>query len=183
MNAVFNAQTLSRFQREDVSPFKLYNAALSVFSVLNISFLAYKFNSVYQLVTIQESNFVIYCFFIVPIAGLFVFRYAANGVIAFVTNQRRAVAEYITSCALANQSVGLVLFPLLIMAEFSRFNPLIFIYAGIGVLAASIVFKWYRGVVISLFQQRIGLLQTFSYFCALEILPLLVLVKFIIETF
>jgi hypothetical protein len=67
--------------------------------------------------------------------------------------------------------------------EFSKFNSLIFIWGGLLVLAMVVLLKWYRGLLMSLVIERIGLLQIFSYFCGLEILPVFVLVKYIIETF
>ncbi len=84
---------------------------------------------------------------------------------------------------LVNQSFGLFLFPLIVLMEFSKFNPLIFIWCASLVLGTAVLLKWYRGVLMSLVVERIGLLQIFSYFCALEILPVFVLVKYIIETF
>ena len=82
-----------------------------------------------------------------------------------------------------NQTFGLFLFPWLIMAELTDFNPLIFVSGAFVVVTASVVYRWYRGVIIGLIEERIGLLQTFTYFCGLEILPVIILVKYIIETF
>lgn len=181
--AIFKPQSLSKLEQEEVNPFKLDNMALNLFFVANIAFLAYKLNSVYHLVSIGKTNFATFSFFIAPIALLFILRYFSNKLIAFFTNEYKILNEYTASCTLINQSMGLFLFPFLVVAEFSSFNSVVFIYAALAVLAGSILFRWYRGVVIGLLQQRVGLLQTFSYFCALEILPILVLVKFVIETF
>jgi hypothetical protein len=76
-----------------------------------------------------------------------------------------------------------MMFPCMVLAELSRFNPLVFLSAASVILLAMHVFKWYRGLVFALIENRVGLLQIFTYFCSLEILPVLVLVKFIIEKF
>jgi hypothetical protein len=69
------------------------------------------------------------------------------------------------------------------MAELTSFNSLIFVSGAFVILSSSIIYRWYRGVIIGLIEERVGLLQTFTYFCGLEILPVIVLVKYIIETF
>jgi hypothetical protein len=75
------------------------------------------------------------------------------------------------------------LFPCVVLVELSPINPFIFISLGGIILATSILLRWYRGIIIGLVEQRLGFLQIFSYFCSLEILPVFVLVKYIIETF
>jgi hypothetical protein len=106
-----------------------------------------------------------------------------NGILAFFTAQTKIISEYTISSTLLNQSFGLFLFPFVVLAEFSSLEPLIFISMAVVVMAAAIILKWYRGIRMSLVEERIGLLQIFSYFCSLEILPVFVLVKYIIETF
>ncbi len=71
----------------------------------------------------------------------------------------------------------------MVLVELSTFNPLIFLSAASVILIAMQGFKWYKGLTYALVDNRVGLLQIFTYFCSLEILPVLVLVKFIIETF
>jgi hypothetical protein len=93
------------------------------------------------------------------------------------------MADYTTSSGLLNQTFGLFIFPFIVLAEFTDFNPLIFLYVAVAVFVASMVLKWYRGMMMSLVEQRLGILQIFSYFCGLEILPLFVVIKFVIETF
>jgi hypothetical protein len=183
VQSTFSAQAMHLLEREEINPFKFYHLALNLFFVLNLSFLCYKINSIYTLILPQESRFIQFCFFVLMVCIVFVFKLLLNNLLGFFTNERKVVTEYTVNSILINETFGLLLFPWIMLAEFSSFNPLVFVCGAVIILAASLLLKWYRGVIIGLVEERIGLLQTFSYFCGLEILPVLVLVKYIVETF
>lgn len=183
IQSTFSSQVLQQLEREESNPFKFYSVALNLFFLLNLSFLAYKINTVYKFVLVETSDFSQFCFFFFVVLLGFSFKVITNSALSFFTEERKVISEYVISSTLVNQSFGIFLFPLIILIEFSPFNPLIFISGALTVVAASVILKWYRGIIMGLVEERVGLLQIFSYFCGLEILPVFVLVKYIIETF
>jgi hypothetical protein len=183
VQSTFSKQAFQQIEREEANPFKFYSLALNLLFVLNLSFLAYKINTLTQVVLIERTGIVQFLFFLGVILLVFSFKTLANRSLATFTNERKIISEYSISSNLVNQSFGLFLFPLIILMEFSSLNPKVFIGLAVLVLSASVLIKWYRGVLMSLVIERVGLLQIFSYFCGLEILPVFVLVKYIIETF
>jgi len=183
VQSTFSSQVLQQLEREEFNPFKFYSLALNLFFILNVSFLAYKINSIYKYVLIETSNLAQFCFFFLIVLVVVVLKILVNRSLAMFTDNRKVISEYVTSSTLVNQSFGLFLFPLIVLIEFSPFDPLIFIAGALMVLVTAVFLKWYRGVIMGLVEERIGLLQIFSYFCGLEILPIFVLVKYIIETF
>jgi uncharacterized protein DUF4271 len=183
VQSTFSSQAMQLLEREEVNPFKFYHIALNLFFILNLSFLAYKINSIYNYILVEESRFTQFSFFLLIVVIVFAFKILMNNLLAFFTNERKVVSEYTVNSILVNETFGLLLFPWIVLSEFSTFNPLVFVSGALIILAASQLLKWYRGVIIGLVEERIGLLQTFSYFCGLEILPVLVLVKYIVETF
>lgn len=183
VQSTFSSQMLQQLEREEFNPYKFYSIALNAIFILNVSFLAYKINSLNKYVLIESSYFAQFCFFLFIVAMIFVVKAFINVVLAFFTEQKKVISEYVTSSTLINQSFGLFLFPLIVLIEFSPFNPGIFVIGALLVLTGAILLKWYRGIIMGLVEERIGLLQIFSYFCGLEILPIFVLVKYIIETF
>lgn len=106
-----------------------------------------------------------------------------NKAIMFFTGSKNALHQYSYFTFIVNQTTGILIFPLIVLAQFSKLNAFIFLSTAVVLITASIILKWVKGLVLSLLEERIGFLQTFAYFCALEILPVLVLVKFVIETF
>jgi len=174
---------LQQLEREERNPFRFYALALNIFFVLNLSFLCYKVNTIYRLVLPEDHHFIQFLFFAGVIILLWGFKSVVNVMLRHFTGTPKIFAEYSVSNTLVNQTFGLFLFPWTILMQFSNINPFIFIYAALAVLSASVLVKWYRGIMMGMGEERIGVLQIFSYFCGLEILPVLVLVKYIIETF
>src|SRR5690606_9048356 len=92
--AMFNPHTLVKLEHEEMNPFKLDNLGLNLFFVINIAFLAYKFNGIYDLVSIGgKDSFAEFNFFIAMVALLFIFRYVSNKLIAFFTNEQKIMSE------------------------------------------------------------------------------------------
>ncbi|MDP1803479.1 MAG: DUF4271 domain-containing protein [Bacteroidota bacterium] len=183
IQSTFNSNALHELEREESKSFKLYSVLLSLFFILNVSFLLYKVNSFYNLVFTESALFVQFTFILLIVLLFIAFKSALNQFICFLSNDWKTISDYAYNSIKINQTFGIFLFPWLVLAELTRFNAFIFISGAFVVLAASLVYRWYRGVIIGLIEERVGLLQTFTYFCGLEILPVIVLVKYIIETF
>jgi hypothetical protein len=183
VQSTFSPQILQQLEREERNPFRFYALALNILFILNVAFLCYKINTIYRLVLTEQHHFAQFCFFAAMIVLLAAFKTVINSLLHYFTERPKIFSDYSVSNTLVNQTFGLFLFPWIVLMQFSDFNPLIFIYAGLAVLAASMLIKWYRGLLMGMEEERIGVLQIFSYFCGLEILPVLVLVKYLIETF
>lgn len=182
IQSTFSKQILQQLEREELNASKIHSVGLTAFFLLNLAFLVYKINSLYDLVLQGSDSLLQYLFFVGVILVLFGAKVMVVRLLAFVTDRRRLFAEVRTSTTLINQTFGLFIFPFLVFSEFINWNPRYFLVIALCILAFSMILKWYRGLMMSLLQERIGLLQIFSYFCGLEILPLLTVVKFVVET-
>lgn len=183
VQSTFSLRALQQLEREELSPFRLYSVLLNLFFILNVSFLLYKINSLYPHVFTglpDLAQFLLFLSLILLVSG---FRAITNRVLGYFTDEWRVISEYAVNSLFINQTFGLMLFPWMVLLQLSTLNPIIFISCALVVLGLSVLLKWYRGVVIGLVEERIGLLQIFSYFCSLEILPVFILAKYIIETF
>jgi hypothetical protein len=183
IQSCFSLQSLRQLEREKFNPFKFYSVLLSVFFLLNFTFFVYKINYWYKLVLVEYPPFAQFMFFLLIIVFLFVFRNGFSKLLSIFINDHKVIPEFIYSSFIVSQTLGLLIFPCMVLVELSTFNPLIFLSAASVILIAMQGFKWYKGLTYALVDNRVGLLQIFTYFCSLEILPVLVLVKFIIETF
>lgn len=183
IQSTFSKQILQQLEREEQGNFKAYSLALNLLFLANLSFLLYKLNSLHPVVLQNKSEFSQFLFFFSLSLAFLVLRYFSDQLLALFTDERKLFTEYRSSVSLVNQAFGIFLFPWMVLAEFTKFSNMLFLWVGVTVILVSIFLKWYRGMVMGLLEYRIGLLQIFSYFCGLEILPLLVAVKFLIETF
>ena len=183
IQSTFNSNALHELEREETKSFKLHSILLSLFFFLNISFLFYKVNSFYKFVFSENDLFVQFTLILLIVLLFAGIKNLLNQFICILSNDYKTISEYSYNSIKINQTFGLFLFPWLILAELTHFNSLIFVSGAFVVLAASLIYRWYRGIIIGLLEEKVGLLQTFTYFCGLEILPVFVLVKYIIETF
>jgi hypothetical protein len=183
IQACFNLQAWRQLEREEFNPFKFYSVLLSLFFFLNLTFFTYKINSVFKWVLVESGSLQQFLFLFLAILVLFSFKGILNKMLSLIVNDNRIIPEFVYSSFVISQTFGIFLFPCLLLAELGNYNVTVFLSVATVILVASQLFKWYRGVLFGLIEHRVGLLQIFTYFCALEILPALVLIKFIIETF
>lgn len=184
IQSTYNPQTLQQLEREETNQLRLYSVALSVFYLFNLAFLIFKINDIYKIVLNQSGQLTQFLFFCLIVMLLFGVRYLSNKLIALFSNNEKVIYEYESASGLLNQASGIFIFPWVVLVELGTvFNPLVFICGALITLAVSVIIKWYRGIIVCSVQERIGLLQIFAYFCGLEILPVIVVVKYIIETF
>jgi len=182
IQSTFSKQILQQLEREELNASKIHSLGLTFFFLLNLAFLVYKINSLTGWVLQDKDSLLQYLFFVLVVVMLFAAKIAVMQLLAFFTDRRRLMTEVRVSTTLINQTFGLFIFPFLVFSEFINWNPRYFIWVALAILAFSMLLKWYRGLMMSLVEERIGLLQIFSYFCGLEILPLLTVVKFVVET-
>jgi hypothetical protein len=76
-----------------------------------------------------------------------------------------------------------VLFPFIICIQFSRYSTELFLYPAIIICIVLYLLRIFRGFVISVMEQNVGIFYIFLYLCALEILPIFVLIKFLLVNF
>lgn len=183
IQSTFSLQALHQLEREELNPFRFHAMALNLFFMLNLSFLLYKVNSIYKLILVSSYSLSQFFFFFGCTLLVIGLKALVNRLLGHFTNEKKILSEYSVNSLFINQTFGLILFPWIILMELSPFHPLIFIWVALLVLCSSVLLKWYRGVIMGLVEERLGLLQIFSYFCSLEILPVFVMVKYIIETF
>lgn len=183
VQSTFSLRALQELEREEISPFRLYSVLLNLFFILNLSFLSYKINVIYKFILADKPDIAQFFFFLTLIIFISGIKAIANRALGYFTNEKKIISEYAVNSLFINQTFGLFMFPWTVLLQLSTLNPIIFISCAVILLALAVLLKWYRGVMIGLIEERIGILQIFSYFCSLEILPILIVVKYVIETF
>ncbi|HQQ95140.1 MAG TPA: DUF4271 domain-containing protein [Bacteroidia bacterium] len=176
-------QSQRKLSRDESGQFRFYPVLMNLFFVMNLAYLAYQVNTNFHLI-LKGSAFILqFLFFFVCILALIFYKWIINRILATVSNEPKLVSEYDLITASSNQLTGLILFPLIVLNTFSNLLPQFVFLTSLSVLGFMLLFKWGKGFVLGALEERIGILQILTYFCALEILPQLMAVKFIIETF
>ncbi len=91
-------------------------------------------------------------------------------------NTQQQATQHIISNFLLNISTGLIYLIIDIPMIYSQ--PLIMIYVGVLLIIITFVLKVYRGFQIGLNFTKFSKFHLFLYLCTLEILPVIVIVKF-----
>lgn len=179
----YSMQAIKQLEREEFNPFNPTSFALSLLFILMLAFFLFKLNSEFGGVLMQRSEISQYLFFVLCICLFLPFKFGIKKIVGFVCDTPNLFNEIFYNNLVINQSLGVLLLPIMIVVEFSQVNPAYLLIATGILISMGLLMKLYRGVVFSLFDNHIGLLQVFIYLCALEILPFLVLLKFIITNF
>lgn len=179
----FSMQVSKQLFREDYKINKRVSVVLSVCFVLVISYLLYTTNRYFGLILLDSPPLNQFMFFVAIICLMYTVKFAVTYLLTLLTATRELGREYVFNIFVYGQTVALVVFPLIICIQFSRYSTELFLYPAIIVCFLFYALRWFRGFVISVMEQGVGFLYIFLYFCTLEILPVLVLIKFLIVNF
>ncbi len=178
-----NNQAWQQYLREDGTNIKSHNLVLVGIYLLTLTYFVYKINTYYNLVFVSFSSLWQYLFLLGVFLLCLLLKFMANFFIARITNSLEVISNYQTYTLLINQAFGVIYFPMFVLIEFAGFNSFHLLTVCLSLYLLSILVKWIKGSIICITEYRIGILQTFLYLCALELLPFLVIVKFSVETF
>jgi preprotein translocase subunit SecG len=184
LNAAYSLQVARQIEREDYGPLKRVSIVLSAVFILITAFLFYKVNFLWGPPILKSNSGLFqYLFFVVVIILAYSVKLITANVIGFVTQTSGIFNEYINNTLIINQSVGVILLPVMIIVELSPVNPVWIVFPATLFLVLGYVLRLYRGFLFAGIEQGVGLLQLFVYLCTLEILPLMVLIKFLVVNF
>lgn len=179
----YSIQAVRQMEREEFNPFNPTSFALSFLYIMMLAFFLYKLNAQFGHILSQKSDLSQFLFFVLCICIFLPIKFGLKKIVAIITDTPDLSTELYYNNLVINQSLGLVMLPTMAVIEFSKINVIYVLIATIILLFTGMCMKLFRGIVFSLFENHIGLLQVFIYLCALEILPFLVFIKFIVTNF
>jgi hypothetical protein len=183
LNAAYSLQVARQIEREDYGPLKRTSIVLSIVFVMITAFLFYKLNLIFGHILSSNGSFFQYMFFVMVIVFAYSVKLLSARLVGYITQTNNLFTEYINNTLIINQSVGVVLLPVMIIIELAPVNPVWIIFPATLFLILGYLLRLYRGFLFAGIEEGVGVLQLFVYLCALEILPLLVLIKFLVVNF
>lgn len=177
--SVVNYSTANRMFREQNYSFQHGAFRLDIYFYLVFSVFLFQ---VIRFLRIDGSfyNFRLY---ILVLAGVWIFflakkfLYKATG---FIFENSDETSEFLFNLDNHVRVTGLLLFPVVAIISFSPFNnPEILVYFGILIASAVYFLLLFRGFMI-LLKKQFSIIYLFLYFCTLEILPLVLVYKFLL---
>lgn len=181
--SVFSLQAAKQLLREDYKLNKRVSVFLSIGFLIVMAFLVYITNNYFGLILEGVSPLKKYLFFLTIITSMYVIKFLMTYLLSFVISEEELGKEYSFNVFVFSQTIGVVLFPVVLCIQFSKYPAEWFLYPGLIICAGFFALRLFRGIVISVLEQNVGILYIFLYLCALEILPILVLIKFLLNNF
>lgn len=181
--SLFSIQIAKELYREDYKLNKRVTLILSIVFVLVFSFLLQILNKYFGLILLDKPYLIQYLFFVGLILAMYIVKFSFSSILAQISNNQELEREYRFTILIFNHVFALVILPLVILLQYSQLPSVWLIYPSIILILAFYFFRLYRGFVISALEQNLGFMYIFLYFCALEILPLLILIKFLLINF
>jgi hypothetical protein len=97
--------------------------------------------------------------------------------LGYVFNNKETARAYQLNTLIFNNIIGIVLFPVIIMAFY--WESTIFLNIGVVIASLLLLYSLFRGILTGLANKNYNLFYLFLYLCTLEILPILLLYKVI----
>jgi len=132
------------------------------------------FNWEYKVIGKGLVRFIIFILFV---ASAYSFKMVFLKILSIIFRTDRLVSTYLFNIFLINNVIGISLIPLIMLIAFFPVATVYFVWAGIGMLLASFIYRLFRGIVIWTSNARFSLYYLILYLCALEIAPLLIIFK------
>ncbi len=181
--SVFSLQEAKQLFREEFKLTKRMSILLGISFILVMSFLVQITNEYFGLILANYTQLQQYLFFIGVVSLIYIVKFGANHILAFISANHELNKEYLFNVFVFSQTIGIILFPIIVCLQFTKYPIEWFLYPALIICGGFYALRMFRGFVISASEQNIGILYIFLYLCALEILPTLVLIKFLLVNF
>ncbi len=181
--SVFSIQEAKQLFREEFKLTKRMSLLLGIGFILVMAFLIQKTNEYFGLILLNAPLLKQYMFFVGIIVVMYLIKFVANSILAYIISDNDLGKEYLYTVFVFGQTIGIILFPFIVCLQYTTYPSEWFLYPALVICAGFYALRMFRVFVLSTTEQNIGILYIFLYLCALEILPLLVLIKFLLVNF
>jgi hypothetical protein len=181
--SVFSLQESKQLFREEFKLTKRVSILFGLGFILVMAFLIQKTNHYFGLIFNDYSQIQQYFFFLAVVTLVYLIKFIVNYALAFISSNNDLAREYLFNVFLFAQTIGIAIFPLIICIQFTKYPAEWFLYPALIICGGFYGLRMFRTFIISSSEQNIGILYILLYLCALEILPQLVLIKFLLVNF
>lgn len=174
-----NYQVSVRLLREKNVLFRNMAMGLNFIFTLNIGLFIYFLIQSFNLNQIESNSFLSVALYSLGILAFYNIKTFICKLIGNVFLVKEQIAEYVHNIHLYNKNTGLFLFPVVIIYPYitsSLIKPIV-IYLGLIIIMGMTLLLVYRSFQI-IMKNGVSLFYLILYLCAIEILPVLLLIKY-----
>ncbi|EDM37371.1 hypothetical protein PBAL39_09516 [Pedobacter sp. BAL39] len=177
IQAFFSNRVLNNLNKED----NLFTSWPFLLLFIQFGFtlgMFFYLTSQYYNITFSSSGFQFYVSISILVVILYALKIIILRVLGYLFNVQKAVNEYVSILYLSYFNLSLLFMPLVIAFALSplKYGPY-YVAVSFILLAVIFVFQFIRAGINILSHYRFSKVYLFLYFCALEICPILILIK------
>ena len=181
LQSVLSYQSFYKMFKEQNATNQRLAALLSFIFFINISLVAYYTFLHFGVYPKDPQQYFSFPFIVGMVCLGYLIFVIVNKILAFVFESYKLLNENLYNLFFSNRILGLSLLPLVVLypympPEISKYA----LYLLWGLVAGSFILRWFRGLQIS-FKHKVPYSYMFLYLCTLEIIPIIIIVKTILE--
>ena len=178
--ALFSLQYARTLEREDFKALRQPSFSMSLTFFFSAAFFMFQINR--ELLLVATDKPALFQFFILMLFLVFFFlsKNILHIVLGQLSDEEKLAAEYNFNGTIMLQAMGIFLIPVVIGLQFARIPAVGFLWAGGLVVACFFITQFIKGIALSLSSRSVSAFHVFLYLCLVEILPLLLLLKFFV---
>lgn len=170
-------QAASRILRERNSVSLRVSLALNLLFAFNAGIFMYQIGAFYQFIPSDLAGYWVALLGFVGISIMYLVKEFIFRLLGFVADISNPISEYINIISINNKVLGMVIFPIIIGAQYAKtqaFPKEYLLFAGLGLFVLFYLIRIIRGIIISL-RHSASFFYTFLYLCTLEIAPMILM--------
>lgn len=181
LKAFVNNNTANQIVRDENLLVQRASVLLSVICYAVLAMFTFKVSEYYNYNnSLIGQGFAKFLFIAIFIALAYSLKMIALKIFGFIFNYDKPVASYIFNLFLINNVLGIVLLPMLIILTYFNFQYIEYIlYISISIVILFFLYRLIKGIIIWTNVTRYNLYYLFLYICALEIAPILIIIKLV----
>ncbi len=177
--AIYNKQESNRIFNDNSALTNRVSIFLLLLFALNLSMFLIECSSFYGILLTTSSKLITYFALSIIIILLNVLKIFQLSLLGKILKIQDTINEYIHEIYIHNKAIGISLFPIIIFMPFVIASATkAFVYTGFGLIVVFSLLRIFRGAKI-IFTKRLSIFYMILYLCTLEILPILIILKFI----
>ncbi len=178
--SIINYQVALKNYKENNSLSIKINVIITTIFIINISFFitlaCYKFN----FFPFEIKGILLFIYILIVIFLFYSVKYIFYKILAFIFDITNQVKEFYYNVFIFNKVLGIILIPLSIILPFIRCENVNFLYKfAIILIIIVLVWKLLYSIYVA-FRLKLSILYLILYLCALEILPAIAVIKFLL---
>lgn len=181
IKSFFSLAAERQLLREDYKLNKGSSVLFSIIFFINFSYFLYKINTYYGYISYSFNDIIFYLICLITLFAIYAFRIISLRLLSGLLKAEYEMSEYIFTIFITSNAWGLLLFPVNIAMEYSKIPFYYLIIAGGSILALFYMIRLIKGIMIAYVTGRFSIFHLFLYFCTLEILPLIVIIKLLMS--